>query len=87
MKTLDQFKAENNIAKIDLLKGKGRMYAQVGEKQLVVSSKCDLSKPVFVTGLNEQVDKTQPIDAEGNSRPVPNAYLLVNSTVQVAGSI
>jgi len=87
MKTLAQFKQELNITSIDLLKGKGRMYAQVRDKQLVVSSKCDLSLPLFVTELSEAVDKDKPLSPE-NSRVIPNVYLLINAeNLTVAGSI
>lgn len=78
MKTLTQFKAEHNINSIDLLQGKGRKYAQVRDIQLVVSSKCDLKSPVFVTPMSEAIDKTQEISEE-NSKIVPGVFLLVNA--------
>lgn len=88
MKTFAQFKSENNIQTIDLLQGKGRMYAKVNNKQLVVSSKCDLQKPLFVVELNEAIDAALPIETPGNSRVIPDAFLLVNSAnVKVVASI
>lgn len=87
MKTLTQFKAENNINNIDLLQGKGRKYAQVRDIQLVVSSKCDLKQPLFVTLMSKAIDKTQEMNEE-NSRLVPGVYLLVNApSVKVVESI
>lgn len=79
MKTLSQFKQENNITSIDLLQGAGRKYAQVRDLQLVVSSKCDLKQPLFVIPLSEAIDKQLPLTPE-NSKVVPNVYLLVNAT-------
>lgn len=87
MKTLAQFKAENSIEKIDLLQGKGRKYAQVRDIQLVVSSKCDLKQPVFVTPMSEAIDPSQPISEE-NSKVIPGVFLLVNAgNVKVVESI
>jgi len=48
MKTLEQFKLEEGVSKIDLLQGKGRKYATVGTKSLIVSSECDMAQPLFV---------------------------------------
>ena len=80
MKTLNQFKLENSIEKIDLLQGIGRKYASIRDLQLVVSSKCDLTKPLFVTELNTTSE-------DGVLSRVPNGYLLVNSTVTVTDTI
>lgn len=77
MKTLNQFKQENQINTIDLLQGKGRAYATVNDKQLVVSSKCDMSKPLFVI----------PMKADKDGVATPNTYLLCNSDVKVLASI
>lgn len=87
MKTLAQFKKENNIETIDLLQGKGRKYAQVRDIQLVVSSKCDLKQPVYVTPMSEPIDPSQPITEE-NSKVVPGVFLLVNAAnIKVVESI
>ena len=86
MKTLAQFKSENNVNVIHLLQGQGRKYASVRDLQLVVSSKTDLGKPLFVTELNERIDPTVEY-SEANSRRVTNGYLLVNSGVVVTDEI
>ena len=87
MKTLQQFKLENNITTIDLLQGKGRKYAQVRDIQLVVSSKCNLKEQVYVTPMSEAIDKEQPISEE-NSKVVSGVFLLVNAAnVKVVDSI
>lgn len=87
MKTLAQFKQENNITSIDLLQGKGRKYAQVRDIQLVVSSKCDLKQPVYVTPMSEPIDASQPISEE-NSKIIPGVFLLVNaSSIKVVETI
>ena len=79
MKSFDQFKAENNISTIQLLQGKGRKYAQVRDIQLVVSKNTDLGQPLYVTPLNEAIDPTKEMSEE-NSRPVPNAVVLINAS-------
>ena len=48
MKSLNQFKAENGVVTIDLLQGKGRAYAKVQDKDLIVGSATDMKKPLFV---------------------------------------
>lgn len=48
MKTLAQFKLEEGVATIDLLQGKGRKYATVNNKSVIVSQECDMTKPLFV---------------------------------------
>ncbi len=48
MKTLNQFKQELGIQSIDLMQGKGRMYATIGDKSLVVGTTTDLKKELFV---------------------------------------
>ena len=49
MRTIEQFKAENNIQSIDLMQGNGRMFATIGDKSLIVGTNTDLKKPLFVT--------------------------------------
>lgn len=87
MKTLAQFKAENQISEINLLQGKGRKYAQVKDLQLVVSKQCELAKPLFVIPLTKALDETKEQSPE-NSVVVPNTFLLINaSTVKQVESI
>lgn len=87
MKSFTQFKIEVGVPNITLLQGKGRKYAQVRDQQLVVSSKCDLKKPLFVIPLTEAIDKEQPISQE-NSQVIPGVHLLINaSTVTEAETI
>lgn len=77
MKTLKQFKQEEGISTIDLLKLNGRAFAQVNDKSLIVSSKCDMTLPLFVT----------PIEKDKNDGVLVNVYALVNSQAQVVASI
>lgn len=77
MKTFNQFKQENGVSTIDLLQGKGRAYATVKDKQLVVSSKCDLGKPLFVV----------PMEKDKDGVATPNTFLLCNSDVKVLAPI
>ena len=48
VKTIEQFKLEQGVSKIDLLQGKGRKYATVGTLSVIVSTECDLARPLFV---------------------------------------
>ena len=48
VKTLAQFKLEQGVATIDLLQGKGRKYATVNTLSVIVSTECDLARPLFV---------------------------------------
>ena len=73
MKTLAQFKQELNVDNIQLLQGKGRKFATVRDISIIVSKECDLSKPLFVTKLNDQ--ETGQI--------VANAYVIVNSEAKL----
>lgn len=87
MKTLAQFKREQDIQSIDLLQGKGRKYASVRDLDLVVSSKCDLTKPLFVIPMSEEIEEGKGF-IEGNTRKVENVYLLVNgNNVKVVQAI
>lgn len=84
MKTLNQFKAENNISKIDFLKGNGRAFATVNDKQLLVSKEFDSSKAAYVTTLSTFNNGKD--DTEGSTL-VPNAFVLCNSTVELVFSL
>ena len=77
MKTLAQFKQEEGVTTIDLLQGKGRIYATVNEKNLVVSSKCDMAKPLFVIQLEKGKD----------GQPLQNVYAITNSVVKHVASV
>ncbi len=48
MKTIQDFKEELGVKVITLLKGKGRMFANVGNIQLFVGAKTDMQKPLYV---------------------------------------
>ncbi len=83
MKTLAQFKSENNVTSLEVLAyASGRKFANVGDKKLVFSSKCDTSKPLFVQPFNNYID---PKDPSKGSVVVPNTYILCNSTVVLTG--
>ena len=78
MKTLDQFKMEEGIKEIHLLQGKGRKYAQVNDKNIIVSTQCDLSKPLFVI----------PTTNKESGLVMPNLFTIINATnVQMVGSV
>lgn len=80
MKTLSQFKNEEKVDHIDLLQGiegNKRAFATVNNKQLIVSSECDLTKPLFVIEMTK--------DANGNA--TPNVYLLINSKSKHVASV
>ncbi len=79
MKTLSQFKAEQNIGQIELLQGKGRKFATVRDMDIVVGTKTDLKLPLYVIPLSKAIDPAQPISEE-NSVVVPKAFVLVNNT-------
>ncbi len=77
MKTLNQFKKEQSIEKIELLQGKGRKYCTVRNLSIIVSKKCDLAKPLFVIELSKPVDEAQP---DGARVVVPDAFVIINAT-------
>jgi hypothetical protein len=84
MKTINQFLLENNCPKLELLQFKGRAFAKVADKDLVVSKSCEYTKPLFVTPLstfNNGVDDTD------GSTIVPNAFVLCNSGATIVHTI
>jgi hypothetical protein len=71
MKTLAQFKKENNIETIQLLQGKNRKFANINDLVIIVSKECDLTKSLFVVATtNQETGVTYQ-----------NAYTIVNSNV------
>ena len=50
--SLPQWKLTNNVNKIEVLQGKGAMFAHTSAGTLLFSKKADLSKPLYV-GENE----------------------------------
>ncbi len=78
MKTFAQFKQEEGITSIELMKAaNGRKFAQVNEKNIIVATNCDLSKPLFVV----------PTSNKDTKEVVPNLFTIVNSTVEMAETI
>lgn len=77
MKTLAQFKQEEGVNQIDLIQNKGRAFATVNDKNLIVSSECKLNEPLFVIPMSQ--------DKEGN--PVMGVYLIINSTSKHIASV
>lgn len=77
MKTLAQFKQENGVTTIDLMKLNGRAFATVKDKSLIVAEKTDMTKPLFVT----------PVEKDKNDQPLINVFVLVNSAAQIVASI
>ena len=78
MKTLAQFKQEQNITSIELMQGKGRKFATVRDMDLIVGTKTDLKQPLFVIPLSKAIDAALPISEE-NSVIVPKAFVLINN--------
>lgn len=48
MKPIAQFKAELGVTSIALMQGKGRMFANIGDKSIIVGKDTDMKKPLFV---------------------------------------
>lgn len=48
MYALETFKKTLGVEKIELLQGKGRMFARINEQDIFVSSNINWSKPVYV---------------------------------------
>lgn len=72
MKTLEQFKKELGIERIQMLKSeKGREFAKIGDITIVVSHKYDGAKPAFVVVVEK--------DKDGNK--LDNVYAICNSTL------
>lgn len=77
MTTLSQFKQENRVTSIDLMKNKGRAYATINNKTLIVSSECKMDEPLFVIPCTKNAkDEPMPLDVNGH----PTVFLLINST-------
>lgn len=72
MKTLAQFKAEHNVTSITFSKGKGREFATIGNIDIVISSKTDTTKPLYVIpmGLGEGIEGVRE-----------NCFVIINSSV------
>lgn len=83
MKTLAQFKHENNCSTIQLIKGKDRQFCTIGNNDVVVSKTTDFTKTLFVIPLSKF---NNGIDATGGSTIIPNAFIIINSTA-VLGDI
>lgn len=83
MKTLEQFKIENNCTSIQLIKGKDRQFCTINNNSLVVSKTTDLSKTLFVIPLSKF---NNGLDATDGSTIVPNAFVIINS-VAILGDI
>lgn len=80
MRTLQEFKAEIGITEIKLAENaKGRKMALLPKGiLLLVSSKCDMSKPMYVNQITK--------DAAGN--PITDeVYVVFNTNLKEAGTI
>lgn len=91
MKTLAQFKQEQNVTSIDMLQGTKRAYATVRDHKLFVASKTDLSKPLFVSELRrpnpDVVVAEDTLLDNSNSVVDPKSHWLVNSNVKTVATI
>ena len=80
MQSLQQFKAEIGITEIKLVENKkGRKMAFLpNDILLLVSSKCDMAKPMYVNRITE--------DAQGT--PIEDVvYVVFNTDLKEAGTI
>lgn len=68
------FKTENNVDKVPFLKGKGREFAVVNGKTIVIASNFDENKEAFIWELTE--------DKLGN--PLTNVFMIGNSSAVVS---
>lgn len=75
MKTFQQFKDELGVKNIAFQVGKGRAFATVKDKNIVVGKDTSVTKPLFVI--------ESLVDADGVVRNTP-LYILVNSNVKEA---
>jgi len=81
MQTLNQFKTDNNIASLEFIQSKGRAFAETNGKRILISKSCDLKRSLFVIPLNS-------VDAEtGETTPVENGYLVVNSEAKTIATL
>lgn len=64
MQTLGQFKQENGVTTIDFLQGKGRAFATVNDKSVIIASNADTKKPLFVS-RNAELGVYVVCNAEG----------------------
>ncbi len=91
MKTLAQFKQEQNVSSIEFIQGNKRGFATVRDQKVFVASKTDFSKPLFVNELrrpNPDVimdDKTVLDDS--NSTIDPKSHWLVNSDLKTVATV
>ena len=91
MKTLNQFKQEQNVTSIDIIQGSKRAFATVRNQKLFVASKTDLSKPLFVSELRranpDVVVNDKTVLDDSNSVVDFNSHWLVNSDIKTVGTI
>lgn len=81
MQTLNQFKLDNGITSLDFIQMKGRAFAETNGKRVLISKTCDLKKALYIIPLNS-------IDLEtGESTPVENGYLVVNSDAKAVATL
>lgn len=71
MYTLASFKREHQVEKLEFMKGKGRAFTTVKGKSLIIGSKTDLTKPLFVVELTANKD--------GVAIDPGTAYVIVNN--------
>ncbi len=80
MTPLAQWKQLHKVKQIQLMQGQGRMFANINGKTLIVGSKTDLNKELFVMELNSNRD--------GEVIAPGTAFVLINSSkVRVVMSI
>jgi hypothetical protein len=81
MQTLNQFKTDNGITSLDFIQMKGRAFAETKGKRVLISKTCDLTKTLYVIPLNS-IDKES-----GETLPVENGYLVVNSDAKAVATL
>lgn len=80
MMTLDMFKAACNLPKIDILKGKGREYADTPIGPVFAAAKLDWKKPVYVAKASADLKTTKGESLAGT-------FWFVNSLVQITRTV
>jgi hypothetical protein len=80
MMTLEMFKEQCRLTKIDILKGKGREYAGTPIGTVYAAKDLDWKKQVYVAEAGAEIKTAKGESLEGT-------YWFVNSTVQITRSV
>ena len=85
MKTLAQFKLENGVTSITLIKhSTGRQSVAIKDSTLILSKDCSLKEELFVIPYNKLNNGT---DATDGVTVVPNTFVIINSKSTIGDTI